>query len=149
MDFAVRDKRVPGTGRIFGTFQYNGAATGKPGWDNLVPVGVMWGNDPQYTGDACTNKQPTETRINPHLKETAINTRPELPPTHLGWNSRPDGPVDNPVNACVSCHMTAESAQVAPMNPTFQPMCHRSDRRDGCAGCRTKWPACRSVPAWR
>jgi len=120
MDFAVRDKRVPGTGWIFGTFQYNGAVTGKPGWDNLVPVGVMWGNDPQDTGDTYTNKQPTETRINPHLKETAINTRPELPPTHLGWNGRLDGPVDNPVSACMSCHMTAESPQVAPMNPTFQ-----------------------------
>lgn len=120
MDFAVRDKRVPGTGWIFGTFQYNGAVTGKPGWDNLVPVGVMWGNDPEDNGDQYTNKQPTETRINPHLKETAINTKPELPPTHLGWNGRLDGPVDNPVSACMSCHMTAESPQVAPMNPTFQ-----------------------------
>ncbi|MBB5877842.1 hypothetical protein GGR66_003231 [Xanthomonas sp. 3498] len=41
MDFAVRDSRIPGTGWIFGTFQYNGAVSGKPGWQNLVPVGVM------------------------------------------------------------------------------------------------------------
>jgi hypothetical protein len=120
MDFAVRDSRIPGTGWIFGTFQYNGAVTGKPGWDNLVPVGVMWGNDPQDTGDSYTNKQPTVTRINPALKETAINAKPELPPTHLGWNGRLDGPVDNPVSACLSCHMTAESPQLSPMNPTFQ-----------------------------
>ncbi len=120
MDFAVRDSRIPGTGWIFGTFQYNGAVTGKPGWDNLVPVGVMWGNDPEDTGDSYTNKQPTVTKINPDLKETAINAKPELPPTHLGWNGRLDGPVDNPVSACMSCHMTAESPQLSPMNPTFQ-----------------------------
>ncbi|HEX7815954.1 MAG TPA: hypothetical protein VF436_12560, partial [Dyella sp.] len=71
MDFAVRDSRIPGTGWIFGTFQYNGAKTGKPGWDNLVPVGVMWGNDPEDTGDTYTNKQPTVTKINPDLKQTA------------------------------------------------------------------------------
>ena len=120
MDFAVRDSRVPGTGWIFGTFQYNGAKTGKPGWDNLVPVGVMWGNDPENNQDTYTNKQPTVTKINPDLKESAINAKPELPPTHLGWNGRLDGPVDNPVSACMSCHMTAESPQLSPLNPSFQ-----------------------------
>lgn len=120
MDFAVRDTRIPGTGWIFGTFQYNGAKTGKPGWDNLVPVGVMWGNDPEDTGNDYTNKQPSVTKINPDLKQTAINAKPELPPTHLGWNGRLDGPVDNPISACMSCHMTAESPQLSPMNPTFQ-----------------------------
>lgn len=120
MDFAVRDTRIPGTGWIFGTYQYNGQVTGKAGWENLVPVGVMWGNDPQDTGDSYTNKQPTVTRINPDLKESAINASPELPPTHLGWNGRLDGPVDNPVSACMSCHLTAESPQLSPMNPTFQ-----------------------------
>jgi hypothetical protein len=120
MDFAVRDTRIPGTGWIFGTFQYNGAVTGKPSWDNLVPVGVMWGNDPEDTGNSYTNKQPVTTKINPDLKETAINAKPELPPTHLGWNGRLDGPVDNPISACMSCHLTAESPQLSPMNPTFQ-----------------------------
>ncbi|WP_017912684.1 hypothetical protein [Xanthomonas sp. SHU 166] len=120
MDFAVRDSRVPGTGWIFGTFQYNGAVSGKPGWQNLVPVGVMFGNDPQNTGDDYTNKQPTQTRINPRILQSAINARPELPPTHLGWNGRLNGPVDNPISSCMSCHMTAESPQLSPMNPTFQ-----------------------------
>lgn len=120
MDFAVRDSRVPGTGWIFGTFQYNGAVSGKPGWQNLVPVGVMFGNDPQNTGDDYTNKQPTQTRINPRILQSAINAKPELPPTHLGWNGRLNGPVDNPISSCMSCHMTAESPQLSPMNPTFQ-----------------------------
>ena len=120
MDFAVRDTRIPGTGWIFGTFQYNGAKTGKPSWDNLVPVGVMWGNDPEVTGDDYTNPTPSVTKINPAIKQSAINAKPELPPTHLGWDGRLDGPVDNPVSACMSCHMTAESPQLSPMNPTFQ-----------------------------
>ncbi|WP_420008258.1 hypothetical protein [Xanthomonas sacchari] len=121
MDFAVRDSRVPGTGWIFGTFQYNGAVSGKPGWQNLVPVGVMFGNDPQNTGDEYTNKQPTQTRINPRILQSAINANvKELPPTHLGWNGRLNGPVDNPISSCMSCHMTAESPQLSPMNPTFQ-----------------------------
>ncbi|OWJ91535.1 hypothetical protein B6S59_23425 [Pseudomonas sp. A46] len=121
MDIAVRDTRISDTGWIFGTFQYNGEKTGKPGWDNLVPVGIMWGNDPEVTSNDFTNPQPTETRINPALKQTAINANTEeLPPTHLGWNGRLNGPVDNPNSACMSCHMTAESPQLAIMNPLFQ-----------------------------
>lgn len=121
MDFAVRDKRIKETGWIFGTFQYNGAVGDKPDWNNLVPVGVMWGNDPEITDSTYTNKQPTVTRINPNLQQTAINAKPELPPTHLGWNGRLNGPVDNPVSSCMSCHMTAESPQLSPLNPTFAP----------------------------
>jgi len=122
MDIAVRDTRMSDTGWIFGTFQYNGAKTGKAGWDNLVPVGIMWGNDPKETGNDFTNPTPTETRINPALQQTAINANTkELPPTHLGWNGRLNGPVDNPNSSCLSCHATGESPQVAIMNPTFQP----------------------------
>lgn len=121
MDIAVRDTRVKDTGWLFGTFQYNGAVTGKANWNNLVPVGIMWGNDPKEIGDAFTNPTPTETKINPALKQTAINANTkELPPTHLGWNGRLNGPVDNPQASCLSCHMTAEYQQRALMNPTFQ-----------------------------
>ncbi|MFH6598947.1 hypothetical protein ACEVAQ_09520 [Ectopseudomonas khazarica] len=121
MDIAVRDTRINETGWIFGTFQYNGAVTGKAGWDNLVPVGIMWGNDPQDTGNDFSNPQPSQTRINPNLKQTAINANTaQLPPTHLGWNGRLNGPVDNPVSSCMSCHMTGEYPQLAIMNPTFQ-----------------------------
>lgn len=121
MDIAVRDTRMSDTGWLFGTFQYNGAKTGKAGWDNLVPVGIMWGNDPQVTSNDYTNPEPTVTKINPALQQTAINAdTQELPPTHLGWNGRLNGPVDNPNSSCLSCHMTAEAPQVAIMNPLFQ-----------------------------
>jgi hypothetical protein len=120
MDMAVKDRRAP-TGWIFGTFQYNGAMKAANPWENLVPVGLMWGNDPDITGDTYTNPTPTVTRINPNLKETVINPdADELPPTHLGWNGRLNGPVDNPRSSCMSCHMTAEVPALSPLTPFFQ-----------------------------
>jgi hypothetical protein len=120
MDIAVRDKRAP-LGWTFGTFQYNGARANKNPWNNLVPVGLMVGNDPQLTDSTYTNKTPTVTKINPSLKESFINDRPELPPTHLGWNGRLNGPVDNAQSSCLSCHMTAESPEHSVASPLFLP----------------------------
>lgn len=92
MDIAVRDNRAP-TGWLLGTFHYNGQLGQTPAWNNLIPVGIMWGNDPAVTGNDYMNPQPVVTKINPRLKETAINPNTqELPPTHLGWNGRLNGP---------------------------------------------------------
>lgn len=120
MDIAVRDDRAP-LGWVFGTFQYNGALNNPVPWKNLIPVGIMWGNDPTITDSAYDNPTPGVTKINPNLKETSINPNPkELPPTHLGWNGRLNGPVDNPMSSCLSCHMTAEVPTLSPLNPLFQ-----------------------------
>jgi hypothetical protein len=119
MDIAIKDRRAP-DGWFFGTFQYNGQLGNKVGWDNLVPVGIMWGNDPTITDSTYTNPTPTETKINPNLKQSAINPNPkELPPTHLGWNGRLNGPVDNPQSSCMSCHMTAEYPALSALSPLF------------------------------
>ena len=120
MDIMVRDSRSP-TEWVMGTFQYNGQLKNAKLWNNLVPVGLMWGNDPTITDNAYTNPLPAKTRINPALKETVINATADLPPTHLGWNGRLNGPVDNPVSSCISCHMTAEYPEVSPLNPSFDP----------------------------
>lgn len=126
MDIAVRtdDPQAP-TGWLFGTFQYNGQLNRPGGWENLVPVGLMWGNDHAVNANTYTQttfaKPPDKTKINPKLKETVINDDPnELPPTHLGWDGRLNGPVDNPISSCMSCHMTAQFPSVAPLNPSFQ-----------------------------
>jgi hypothetical protein len=121
MDVMVRHQGAP-TGWVFGTFQYNGrrkgAGTGAS-WDNLVPLGLQWGNDSDVTADA-SNPQPVKTVINKELKETVINPdADELPPTHLGWNGRLNGPVDNPMSSCISCHMTAETPQRSEISPLF------------------------------
>ena len=119
MDVMIRDNRAP-SGWIFGNFQYNGKTAHVDGWHNLVPLGVMWGNDPENNTNFA-NPHPKKTIINDSIKECIINpdTR-ELPPTHLGWNSRMNGPVDNPMSSCFSCHATAEYPQLSPISPLFQ-----------------------------
>jgi len=118
MDIMVRDDRSP-TGWVLGNFMYNGKLNKADPWRNLIPVGIMWGDDPENNTNA-SNPKPTKTIINPDLKETIINPdTDELPPTHLGWNSRLNGPVDNPMSSCFSCHSTAEYPQYTPMSPLF------------------------------
>lgn len=118
MDIMVRDDRAP-NGWVFGNFQYNGKMNKANKWENLVPVGIMWGQDPENNTNQ-SNPQPKTTIINTKLLETIINPdSTELPPTHLGWNGRLNGPVDNPQSSCYSCHSTAEYPQGSPMSPLF------------------------------
>ena len=119
MDIMVRHKHAP-LGWVFGTYQYNGKMNRKNLWENLIPVGLQWGNDPE-NADNSSNPQPVATVINPRLQETVINPdAKELPPTHLGWNGRLNGPVDNPMSSCISCHMTAETPQRSEISPLFE-----------------------------
>lgn len=124
MDLMVRDDRAP-YGWVFGNYQYNGLIRHENKWKNLVPVGVQWGNDPDVndgTWGEFTNPVPAVTRRNPNLKQTIINPdTTELPPTHLGWNGRLNGPADNYLSSCMSCHMTAEVPAKSPMSPLFFP----------------------------
>lgn len=126
MDLMVRDSRAP-SGWVFGNYQYNGNVKRDIKWKKLVPVGIQWGNDPDVHGapgdwGEYTNPVPVITRRNPHLKETIINPDDnELPPTHLGWNGRLNGPADNYRSSCMSCHMTAEAPAKLPMSPLFFP----------------------------
>ncbi len=122
-DIMVRHQDAP-CGWLFGTYQYNGARKAarheKSLWNNLVPVGLQWGNDPDIK-DNVANPQPVKTIINDKLRETVINPdTEELPPTHLGWNGRLNGPVDNPMSSCMSCHLTASSPQRIQMSPLFE-----------------------------
>jgi len=130
LDFMVRDENSA-SGWVFGTFQYNGALGHKDRWENLAPVGMMWGNDPAYAeshqqdipvtnvkGEFPAIKPYTETPINANLTETVINPSSELPPTHLGWQGRLNGPVDNFNSSCMSCHMSA-SSPAQPLSPVL------------------------------
>lgn len=123
MDLMVRDDRAP-NGWVFGNYQYNGKTNHTNLWKNLVPLGIQWGNDPKVndsTWGEYTNPVPAITRRNPNLKETIINPDDaELPPTHLGWNGRLNGPADNYLSSCMSCHMTAQAPVKSPMSPLFQ-----------------------------
>jgi hypothetical protein len=121
MDVMVRDDRalkINGTGWVFGTYCYNGKVGSKNLYENLMPVGLQWGDDPKVTGHSV-NKKPERTIINAKLKETVINPSADLPPQHLGWNGRLNGPADYYGSSCMSCHSTAQYPVQAVQNPDF------------------------------
>jgi hypothetical protein len=102
VDVAVRDDRADGTtGWVFGTFMYQNDAPGAGPLQRLVPVGLMWGNDPDLTrAKYDMGDRPVQTWLN----------KAGMPATkspHFGWMDRLDGPVDNPRSSCLSCHARA------------------------------------------
>jgi hypothetical protein len=108
MDIAVKDSRAGTTGWIFGTFAYNREVKADDGWHRMMPVGLMWGNDPTLNQVAyAQGRRPVEGIVSPSCPLYARN--------HLGWLGRVNGPVDNPASACMSCHSIAESPPSAPL----------------------------------
>jgi hypothetical protein len=100
IDVAIKDNRAKDTGGwVYGTFVYDGFAAGGSPWERMVPVGLMWGNDPGIT--------PDQVNAGYQLKENIIN-RAKMPRQHLGCAGRLNGPVDNPVSSCLSCHGLAQ-----------------------------------------
>jgi len=106
IDVAVKDSRAAATtGWVFGTFNYNGNAPGARPWDRMVPVGLMWGNDPTLTpAQYRANKRPVQSLI----IAPNVMANPATDWKGVGWLGRLNGPIDNPTSACLSCHMTAE-----------------------------------------
>ncbi len=109
-DIIVKDTvSSPKTGWVFTTLVYDTSASGDA-WDKMVPLGVMWGNDPGVTSNALQ-----ETWINPNAPKYSTQT--------LGWGGRLSGPNDGarndiqvgkkvmlnePDSSCMSCHGPAE-----------------------------------------
>ncbi len=125
MDIAVRDPRADrspsnplGTGWVFGTFCYNGKVNNKNKFMNLVAVGLTWGNDPDNKVNKTNPFPPTKTIVNKDLKESVIfSDNKMLPPQHLGWNGRLNGPADLNTVSCMSCHITAQYPQATSLIP--------------------------------
>lgn len=109
IDLAVRDSRANNTtGWVFATYAFDGSRPGTTPWQKMVPVGVMWGNDPTLTSAAyASGQRPQDTWRNPDVRT----------PQHLGWLERLNGPVDNPASSCLSCHATAQTPATSPMIP--------------------------------
>lgn len=129
MDISVRDARAdqPGlSGWVFGTFVYNGKVGNPNRFMNLVPSGLMWGNDPQVNAPNQVINAPnlyepfkkpvTKTTVNPDLKQSVIFAdQKHLPPQHLGYGNRLNGPADLTTSSCMSCHNAAQFPQIAPL----------------------------------
>ncbi|KAG8852600.1 hypothetical protein FRB96_008599 [Tulasnella sp. 330] len=107
VDWAVVDSRAP-IGWVFGTFMYNGTLKQiKDPWDRLTLVGVQWGNDPQLDQTAYDGgKRPVESWINPDAEDLRKELGGKRP--SWGYNGRLNGPADNFVSACASCHSVAQ-----------------------------------------
>jgi hypothetical protein len=105
LDIAVKDDRAPVTGWVFGTFQYEKAAsTSSQWWKHMVPVGLMWGND---LANIKANQPPTEQWINTDRGQKL----------HLGFRGLLNGPIDNPQASCAACHGFAQVPKPGAVSP--------------------------------
>ena len=95
IDLAVRDSRNTATGWVFATLIYDSTNGSSNPWQNMQPVGLIWGNDPGVTPTSGTIQQSWLNPATAHLMQ------------HYGWAERLNGPVDNPASSCLSCHATA------------------------------------------
>ena len=115
-DIIVKDSvAAPETGWVFATLVYDKDAPGKDAWDRMVPLGAMWGNDPEVNSAKEPLKPLQENYINPDAPAYATVT--------LGYGKRLSGPFDIAVkynvevdgkivpalrsSSCLSCHGTA------------------------------------------
>lgn len=115
-DIIVKDTAsAPKTGWVFSTLVYDVNAPGADAWEKMVPLGAMWGNDPQSNSSEPNPAPLTENWINPSAPKYSTQT--------LGWGGRLSGPNDGAVNdiqvgdqvmpnapnsSCMSCHGPAE-----------------------------------------
>jgi hypothetical protein len=101
IDIAVRDPRSLQTGWVFGTFVYQASQPGTDPWRKLVPVGLSWGND-RFVAPGGTLRQNV---LNTDLAGKIYGWAGR---SELGWGGRLNGPADNQVSSCVSCHGSAQ-----------------------------------------
>jgi hypothetical protein len=108
VDLAVREPTTTyKTGWVFASFVYDGRKPGADPWAKLVPLGLMWGNDP-FLSD-------TQGAAGEKANESIILTDLGLGP--LGRGNRMNGLVDERSSACTSCHMAAQWPTAAQMTP--------------------------------
>lgn len=121
IDVAVKDKRSTKGGWIFGTFHYDKTISNTNPWLRLRPLSLMWGDDPSLTAADYTNgNRPSESWVNESSPVVAYRSNPPsgvTPPSTLGFSGRANGPVDNSVSSCISCHGTAQIPATSPMIP--------------------------------
>ncbi|MEN4759170.1 hypothetical protein ABEG63_02425 [Chryseobacterium sp. C39-AII1] len=131
IDVVVKDsKAAPDTGWVFSTLVYDKDVKSNNILDKFVPLGAMWGLDPDVSTDfASVEKQ------NVKLKQTWVNNNaPYYSRETLGWGGRLSGPNDGsvmlngkvvivnkekksrtvityprlPMTSCMSCHLPSQ-----------------------------------------
>lgn len=121
IDIAIKDRRSLNGGWILGTFHYDAAIPGPTPWHKLRPLTLMWGDDPTLTPTQyAAGKRPTESWVNAAspIAQFRANAPASLnAPRMFGLAGRGNGPVDNPVSSCMSCHSTAQINAASEMLP--------------------------------
>lgn len=98
-DIVVKDSlSAPESQWVYMTLVYDKDAPGITNWEKMVPLGVMWGNDPDVNSPMdCSYLPPNLTC--PTLSETWINPNaPIYSKETLGWGGRLSGPNDAAVD---------------------------------------------------
>lgn len=89
-------------GWIFRTLAYDASASDTSPWLRMRSVGPACGNDEGVTPQGVQAETQT-------IKETIVSgDAPSGAVSHLCWAGRMNGPVDNPISSCLSCHSTAQ-----------------------------------------
>lgn len=121
IDIAVKDKRSLSGGWIFGTFHYDASVSAANPWLKLRALTLQWGNDPALTpAMQKAGTKPAQSWFNQQSPIWVYRQNPpagSTPPNGFGWAGRANGPVDNPLSACMSCHATAQLPAASPMLP--------------------------------
>lgn len=112
IDIAIKDERALKTGWVYGTFMYDGSSKGKTIWERMVPVGLSWGNDSNIKKDlnrdgAFINEELKESFINASLIHSKGKGDDVAYLRYHGLGGRLNGPIDNLVSSCISCHGNA------------------------------------------
>jgi hypothetical protein len=124
IDIAVKDNRSSEGGWVFGTFQFDKSVAAQDPWQQITPLTLMWGNDPTFTPadyDPAQGHIPQQSWINgvaPVVVYRSGLPQSSTAPHVLGWAGRGNGPVDNSVSSCLSCHGVAEQPQATNILPS-------------------------------
>lgn len=109
VDIAIRDPRAGKTGWVFGTYVYSDDVKSTDPWRRLKPVGLMWGND----ADKKLGEPVVQSVINTDLHNVTYGWPGRL---EMGWKGRLNGPLDNLISSCQSCHGSAQFPRSATFN---------------------------------
>lgn len=105
MDIAVKTDSADSHGWVFGTFVFDGSKGKVNYWENLIPVGLEWGNSPSFDYPGFANGGiPVESLVD---SNAMAMFRGRAPDQRLGYLGRMNGPVDSPLSSCLSCHSRA------------------------------------------
>lgn len=124
IDVAVRErKEISPTGWVFGTFVFqkgNAATISYPsvhsGWLRFVPIGLTYGNGEgeSFNEDNANLAHKQHQGCDQYLESNKEIEKDLLKP----GKARTNGPIDNPISSCISCHSAAETS--SPDEFTFE-----------------------------